>query len=337
MLKVAVIGYGYWGPNLARNFHRSEKTELAAVVDAAEARRQLAEVTYPGVRTTANLEDVLGDTSVDAVAIATPVDTHFDLGGQALRAGKHVLLEKPLTASVEEAEELIRLAEEQKRTLMVDHTFLYCGPVRKLRELVDVEELGEIQYLDSVRVNLGLFRHDINVVWDLAPHDFSIMDYVLQASPTSVVACGATHFDYSPKPLENTAYVHVGFENHLLAHFHVNWLTPVKIRRMLICGSRKMVIYDHLDADNQIKVFDKGVDLVAKEDIHRVLVQYRMGDMYAPKIDQTEPLLTMCEHFADCIKTGTRPISDGQAGLKVVKLLDACDRSLAKDGVKVAV
>jgi predicted dehydrogenase len=335
-VKVGVIGCGYWGPNLIRNFHKIEDCEMAMVADLNPERLKSMKASYPGLKVTSNHEELLTDPSIDAVAIATPVSTHYELAKQALLEGKHVLIEKPLTATVAEGEELVDLAEEKGKKLMVDHTFIYCGPVRKVAELINQGELGDIYYFDSVRVNLGLFRHDVNVIWDLAPHDFSIMDHLLGKTPVSLTAIGANHIGY-PETHENIAYVAVNFDNHVLAHFHLNWLTPVKIRRTLVGGSKKMVIYDHLDPDNQVKVFDKGVDIENREDIHKTLIQYRTGDMYAPKIAQTEPLEEMARHFLDCIKTGKQPLTDGEAGLRVVKLLTACDRSMknGSEAVKI--
>lgn len=334
-IKVGVIGCGYWGPNLVRNFHKVEGCEISAVADLNPKRLDFIKASYPMLKTTSNYQELLEDASIDAIAIATPIYTHHQLAKQALTSRKHVLVEKPLTSSVAESEELIELAAKNDRTLMVDHTFIYCGPVRKIRQLIDQGELGDIYYFDSVRVNLGLFQHDVNVVWDLAPHDFSIMDYLIAKEPVSVSAVGANHIDYTDEPLENIAYVTVNFADHILAHFHLNWLTPVKIRRALIGGSKKMIIYDHLDPDNQVKVFDKGVKLETKEDIHKTLVQYRTGDMYAPKIDQCEPLERMCRHFIDSIENDSKPITDGEAGLRVVKVLEACNESMKNEGKAV--
>jgi len=332
MIKVGVIGCGYWGPNLVRNFYKVKDCKIDAVADLDPERLQFIKSSYPALKATTNYQELLGDHDIDAVAIATPISTHYELAKKALINRKHVLVEKPLTATVHQGQELIELAERYGRILMVDHTFIYCGAVRKIRELIDRGELGEIYYFDSARVNLGLFQHDVNVIWDLAPHDFSIMDHLIGKDPVIVSAIGANHITYTEKPLENIAYVTVLFENQLIAHFHLNWLTPVKIRKTLIGGSKKMVIYDHLDPDNQVKVFDKGVDVETREDIHKTLVQYRTGDMYAPKIDQTEPLEVMCQHFIDCIKNNKRPITDGVAGLRVVKLLEACDKSIKNKG-----
>ena len=335
MIKVGVIGYGYWGPNLVRNFHKVENCEMVAVADFDPKRLQLANTSYPALRVTANPEELLNDSRIDAIVIATPVSTHYELAKKALINGKHVLVEKPLAATVTQAQELIELGQKHRRTLMVDHTFIYSGPVRKIHELIKRGELGEVYYFDSVRVNLGLFQHDVNVVWDLAPHDFSIMDYLIGKDPVSVAAIGAHHINYAEKALENIAYVTISFDNQVLAHFHLNWLSPVKIRRTLIGGSKKMIIYDHLDPDNQVKLFNKGVAVKEREDIHKTLVQYRIGDMFAPKIDQTEPLEIMCRHFIDCIENNRTPITDGVNGLRVVKLLDACDRSMAEGGASI--
>ncbi len=336
MLRLGVVGAGYWGPNLVRNFFKVRDCQVGTVADVDEEKLESLRRLYP-VKTTTSAEEVLSSDDLEAVAIATPIATHYPLVKQALGWGKHVLVEKPLASSAAQAEELIALAEEKRRTLMVDHTFVYTGAVRKIRDLIQSEELGEIYYYDAVRINLGLFQHDVNVLWDLAPHDLSILTYLLDKDPINVSAFGAAPVKWDGWRLESIAYVTVEFADGSLAHLHVNWLSPVKIRRTLIGGSRKIVVYDHLDPDNQVKIFNKGVEIVADRDRYRTLVQYRTGDMTAPKIDQTEALEAVCQHFVECAQTGRRPITDGWAGLRVVRLLEAAQKSMEQRGLLVRV
>jgi predicted dehydrogenase len=334
-IRVGVIGYGYWGPNLVRNFAKVDECQIIAVADVSPKRLQIAQKQHPFLEATTSADEIIKRTDIDALAIATPVATHYALAKSALEHGKHVLVEKPLTEKVSQACELIELANRHKKTLMVDHTFIYSGAVRKIKELITQGEIGDIYYFDSVRVNLGLFQHDVNVLWDLCPHDFSIMSYLIEKEPISVSAIGASHIHYGNKPLESVAYVTVQLEGGILAHFHVNWLSPVKIRRTLIGGSKKMIVYDHLDPDNQVKVYDKGVEVATSEERYQALIQYRTGDMYAPKLDQTEPLELVCKHFVECVRTGKTPLTDGEAGLKVVRLLEAAQQSLQFAGAVV--
>ena len=331
-VRVGVIGCGYWGPNLIRNFVNEPQTEAVAIADLDEGRLNRVGRQYPSVETTTDVEGLLTRDDIDAVAIATPVSTHYELAKAALEQGKHVLLEKPMTASVAEADDLIDLAEQRGRILMVDHTFLYTGAVRKVRELIDQGELGELFYLDSIRINLGLFQHDVNVLWDLAPHDFSIMDHWIGRSPQKVSAMGASPVPYPDKKLASIAYVTVDYGDDVIAHFHVSWLSPLKTRRMLLGGSRKMVVYNHLDVDNQVKVYDKGVEIQSAEERRQYMIQRRMGDMHAPKVDQTEALGLVAQHFAECIQTDQQPLTDGRAGRRVVQLLEASQRSMANGG-----
>lgn len=330
MVRVGVIGCGYWGPNLLRNFMKVRECHVAAVADLDAARLEDVGRLYPGLATTTSVNALLETSEIDAVAIATPVSTHFALTREALRFGKHVLVEKPMCMTVAEGEELIDLAERTGRVLMVDHTFVYTGAVRKIHEIIEAGELGEIYYYDAVRVNLGLFQHDVNVLWDLAVHDFSIMTHLIDKAPVHVSAVGAAPVRWDGWDLASIAYVTIEFGDGTLAHFHVNWLSPVKVRRTLIGGSRKMVIYDHLAADNQVKVYDQGVQILPELERYRTLVEYRTGDMLAPKIDQTEALELVCQHFVDCIRRGTRPITDSRAGLRVVRLLEAAQRSMER-------
>jgi predicted dehydrogenase len=329
---VGLIGYGYWGPNLLRNFVKRPECDVVAVADRDANRLGEAARLYPGLRTCSSSEEVLRDPQIDAVIVSTPISTHFALASEALRNGKHVLIEKPMAATVAHAERLVELAERRRLTLMVDHTFVYSGAVKTIKGLVQSGEVGDVYYYDSVRVNLGLFQQDVNVLWDLAPHDFSIMAHVLGARPTTVWAVGARLPHSKGWKTESLAYVTIEFSDGMLAHFHLNWLSPVKVRRTLIGGSKRMIVYDHLDPDNQVKVFDKGVEMHSEAERYRLLVQYRAGDMWAPKVDQTEALETACGHFLQCVTTGTRPLSDGLAGLENVRLLAAADRSLSQKG-----
>ena len=332
MVRVGVIGYGYWGPNLVRHFAQLRDCRLAAVAESDEARLEQFRRLHPTVRAAALGEELLDASDIDAFAIATPISTHYALAREALLRGKHVLVEKPMTATVSQSKELIGLAEEQDKVLMVDHTFVYSGAVRKIRELVQAGELGEIYYYDAVRINLGRFQRDLNVLWDLAPHDFSIMSYLIDKKPVAVSAVGAAPIRWDGWRPESIAYVTVEYGDGTLGHLHLNWLSPVKIRRALIGGSQKIVVYDHLDPDNQVKIFDKGVDAVTDEDRRRILVQYRTGDMHAPKVDQTEALELACRDFVACVRTGRRPVTDGWAGLRVVQLLEAAQKSLDAKG-----
>lgn len=333
MLRAGVIGYGYWGPNLVRNFAEMPGSQIAAVCDLSPERLALVQRRYPGIKTTLRYRELLTDGTIDAVAIATPVSTHFELAMQALQAGKHVLVEKPLTTTSQQAVRLVEEAERRSRVLMVDHTFVYTGAVRKIRELVASNELGDIYYYDSVRVNLGLFQHDVNVIWDLAVHDLSIMDYLFPCQPRAVSATGMCHVPGEP---ENIAYLTLFFDGCLLAHIHVNWLAPVKVRRTLIGGSQKMVVYDDLEPSEPVKVYDKGITVNGNpESVYQMLVGYRAGDMWAPQVDLTEALGTEVSHFVRCVEEGERPIADGQAGLRVVRILEAATESIAARGQPV--
>jgi predicted dehydrogenase len=332
-MKIGIIGLGYWGPNLVRNFLANKNVESVVCYDLNPKRLESVKQRFPSVETVSDYKTLLTNPAVAAVAVVTPVSTHYRLANEALEAGKHVLVEKPLTDSVKDGCSLINLAEQKKLTLMVDHTFIYTGAVRKIKELIQSGELGEILYYDSVRINLGLFQHDINVLWDLAPHDISIMNYVVAQKPESVSAVGARHFN----DVEDMAYLTVNFANNLIAHFHVNWLSPVKVRRILIGGSKKMIVYDDMDPSEKVKVYDKGVEVQSEEMIRNVLVQYRMGDMYAPNLDQTEALALLCSDFIESIIKGKKPLSDGVAGLDVVKLLEAGQRSLRNGGALVRI
>jgi predicted dehydrogenase len=335
---VGVIGCGYWGPNLLRNFAENETAELSWICDLDPSRLEVMSRRYPAARTTTDYQTILADREVDAVAIATPVGTHFNFAREAIDAGKHVLVEKPLTASVAEAEQLIELAERNKLILMVDHTFVYTGAVRKIKEIVQSGELGDLLYFDATRINLGLFQDDINVVWDLAPHDFSIMDFVIERQPQVLSAIGSCHIKQG---IENIAYVLLRFPNELIAHFHFNWLSPVKIRHTLIAGSRKMVVYDDIEPTEKVRVYDRGVTTTRsenhfdKEAAYRTLVSYRTGDVWVPKVDSTEALHYVCKEFLSAIKEERPPLTDGHAGLRVVRLLEAAQRSIDCGGSPV--
>ncbi len=332
---IGIIGCGYWGPNLLRNFAENEVSDLRWMCDLDAKRLETLRRRYPAAQTTSDYKQLFADPQLDAVVIATPVATHFQFSREALRSGKHVLVEKPFTASVCEAEELIELAEQNGLTLMVDHTFVYTGAVRKIKEMVERGELGDLLYFDSVRINLGLFQRDLNVVWDLAPHDFSIMDFILARQPEAVTATGSCHIEHG---IENIAYVMLKFSDQFIAHFHFNWLAPVKIRRTLIAGSLKMVVYDDIEPTEKIRVYDKGVTAnrldasATKEDAYRTLVSYRTGDVWVPKLDSTEALRHVCQDFLDAIVKSRPPLTDGRAGLRVVRLLEAAQQSIKQGG-----
>lgn len=332
MIRIGVIGYGYWGPNLVRNSFEAKEAEVACVCDLRDDRLSAMSSRYPAIRTTRDCRELIEDPTIDAVAIATPVSTHYELALRALQEGKHVLVEKPLAADTDQVQHLIDVAQKFNRVLMVDHTFVYTGAVRKIRELVETGGLGEIYYYDSVRVNLGLFQHDVNVIWDLAVHDLSIMDYVLPFRPCAVSATGLSHV---PGGTENIAYLTLFFEGSQIAHIHVNWLAPVKLRRTLVGASRKMIVYDDLDQSDKIKVYDKGITVnnhQNPEKLYQMLVGYRTGDMLAPQIDGTEALRREIAHFLHCIQQAAEPETGGAAGLRVVEILQAASQSMAQRG-----
>jgi predicted dehydrogenase len=330
MLHVGVIGYGYWGPNLVRNFVESPHTQVVGVADKARSRLEVVEARYPQIQTSTDAHALIANPAIDAIVVATPVSSHFALAMEALKAGKHVFVEKPLASTSEQSEQLIEEAARRKLVLMVDHTFVYTGAVRKIRELVANGDLGQPYYYDSVRINLGLFQHDVSVLWDLAVHDLSILQYVLPGDPVAISATGMGHFT---SKTENIAYLTLFFPDNLLAHIHVNWLAPVKVRRTLIGGSRRMIIYDDVESSEKIKVYDKGVQISnTPESVHQLLVSYRAGDMWAPRIDSTEALTVEVKEFVQAIETGRRPLTDGEAGWKVVRILEAATQSMAVRG-----
>lgn len=329
MLNIGVIGYGYWGPNLVRNFAEASGAQVTMVADSNPKRLDLVKKRYPAVETVQLSHDLINSPTVDAVVIATPVITHFELALKALQASKHVLVEKPMASSATQAQQLIDEAAKRNLILMVDHTFVYTGAVRKIADLVKNGEIGDVFYYDSTRVNLGLFQHDVNVIWDLAVHDLSIIEFVLNKEPRAVSATGISHVKGQP---ENIAYLTIYYDDNVIAHVNVNWLAPVKIRRTLIGGSKKMIVYDALEPIETIKIYDKGIDLTNTEDIYRTMISYRTGDMYSPKIEATEALLREAEHFIDCINNGKTPETDGASGLRVVKILEAATQSIKQRG-----
>ncbi len=332
MIRVGVIGYGYWGPNIVRNFNNGDVSRVVMVCDARPEALRRVQQAYPRVEVTPDAGELLSSPTVDVVAVVTPVWTHYDLAKAALKNGKHVFVEKPFTFTSAQAEELVNLAEQKRLQIMVDHTFLFTGAVKKIRQLVDDGTLGHLYYYDSTRVNLGLFQHDVNVIWDLAPHDLSIMDYIIQEKAEGVVATAERHLN----GLEDVAFLTFYFPNNIIAHVNVNWLSPVKVRTTLIGGEKKMLVWNDLEADEKIRIYDKGVEKVGDtEGIYDMLVKYRTGDMWAPQVEHTEALKKELEHFVDCIKHNRTPINDGRAGWRVVRMLEAANQSVKQKGTMV--
>ena len=328
MIKVGVIGYGYWGPNIVRNLQGLDSTRAEMVCDRSPSALARARKAYPSIRAVSDPADVLRSPEIDAVAVITPVWSHYELAKTALENGKHVFIEKPFTSSAAQAEELVELAARKRLTIMVDHTFLFTGAVRKIRELTESGALGDLYYYDSLRVNLGLFQHDVSVIWDLAPHDLAIMDHVIKGEPEAIVATGEKHLN----GMEDVAFMTIYFPRNVIAHINVNWLSPVKIRTTLIGGQKKMLVWNDLVADEKIRVYDKGVQIASGEGIRDLLVSYRTGDMWAPQVEQMEALHVELDYFADCIMNGKTPFNDGHAGLRVVRMLEAADASIQKRG-----
>ena len=328
MIKVGVIGYGYWGPNIVRNFHGQADTRVEMLCDKNPDALARAKRNYPAIEVTTDPCEILKSPNIDAVAVITPVWTHYDLAKAALEHGKHVFVEKPFTSTSAQASELIELAARKNLTIMVDHTFLFTGAVRKIRELNDSGVLGDLYYYDSLRVNLGLFQHDVSVIWDLAPHDLSIMDHLIKGNPEAIVATGQKHLN----GVEDVAFMTVYFPNSVIAHINVNRLSPVKIRTTLIGGQKKMLVWNDLVADEKIRVYDRGVNIASGEKVHELLVNYRSGDMWAPQIEQLEALRVELDYFADCIMNSKTPFNDGEAGLRVVRMLEAADCSIKRRG-----
>lgn len=328
MIRVGVIGYGYWGPRIVRNFQTTEECDVRLLCDRSLGALRRAERAHPGVQLTTDPCEVLTSRDIDAIAVVTPVWTHYELAKASLEHGKHVFVEKPFTSTAAQAEELIELAEQKKLQIMVDHTFLFTGAVKKIRQLVQDGTLGNLYYYDSTRVNLGLFQHDVNVIWDLAPHDLSIVDQLFDREPETVIATGQRHLN----GLEDIAYITMYFGSKMIAHINVNWLSPVKVRTTLIGGEKKMLVWNDLAADEKVKVYDKGVEITSGQSLHQLLVSYRSGDMWAPTIEQTEALAAETKYFVDCISNNQTPFNDGVAGLRVVRMLEAADRSLKEQG-----
>jgi predicted dehydrogenase len=333
MINIGIIGYGYWGPNLVRNFSELGGATVASVADRDKKKLELVQRRYPGITVSTNFRDLLDDPSIDAVAIATPVSTHFELGMAALKAGKHLWIEKPMTETSEQARQLVEEAERSQRVLFVDHTFVYTGAVRKMGDIIRSGDLGEVYYYDSTRVNLGLFQRDVNVISDLAVHDFSILDYMLGEHPSAVSASGINHFPGTP---ENLAYVTLFYDSGTIAHINVSWLAPVKVRQILIGGSNKMIAYDDLEPSEKVKIYDKGVSFTDDpKQIYEMRVGYRTGDMWAPKLDGTEALRLGGQHFVDCIENNMVPETSGHLGLRVVELVEAATSSMRDKGKTV--
>lgn len=328
-INFGVIGYGYWGPNIVRNLQAIEGATVVSVCDKNRGVLKNLKNKSPYLKISHNYRQITSSPEIDAVAVVTPVSTHFKLVKEALLNGKHVFVEKPFTSSVKEADELIALAEKKNLKIMIDHTFLFTGAVKKIKELIDSDILGDILYYDSTRVNLGLFQHDVNVIWDLIPHDFAIMDYVIKDRPVAVSAQGVDHFG---RGLENIAYVTVYFKDNMIAHFSVNWLSPVKVRLVLIGGTKKMIAWDDVVADEKLRIYNKGIKTYSQKGIYRLLVDYRLGDMWAPKVDHSEALKCELEYFIKYITSDIAAFNDGCAGLRIIKMLEATDRSLKKGG-----
>ena len=331
LIRFGVIGYGYWGPNVVRNLDRLDQTKVVAVCDKSTAARRKVAKAYTDVLVTEDSAELMSSPQIDAIAVVTPVWTHYELAKSALQNGKHVFVEKPFTSNAAQAQELIELAARKNLKIMVDHTFLFTGAVQKIKQLLQDDALGKLYYYDSTRVNLGLFQHDVNVVWDLAPHDLSIIDHLIQQSPEASSARGQTHLNGH----EDVAFITLYFPDKVIAHINVNWLSPVKIRTTLIGGEKKMLVWNDLEADEKIKIYDKGVNVTSREGLYNLLVHYRSGDMWAPQIEQIEALTRELSYFVECIAKDETPLNDGEAGLRVVRMLEAADQSIAKRGALV--
>ena len=331
VVKFGVIGYGYWGPNVVRNLDQLDQVDVLQVCDLSASARQRAQKAFPELEVTADPSAVLSSPDIDAIAVVTPVWTHFEIARTALENGKHVFVEKPFTSNSAQAQELIELAEKKNLKIMVDHTFLFTGAVRKIRQLLQEDTLGRLYYYDSTRVNLGLFQHDVNVIWDLAPHDLSIMDHLIQQRPEAIVATGQTHLNGH----EDIAFITLYFPDKIIAHINVNWLSPVKMRTTLIGGEKKMLVWNDLTTDEQVRVYDKGVSVSSREGVYNLLVNYRSGDMWAPRLERAEALTHELSYFVDCIINNRTPMNDGHAGMRVVKMLEAASQSLSQRGALV--
>ena len=332
-IRIGAIGYGYWGPNVVRNLYALDNCRVVAICDKNQAALRRANRAFSDIELTTDVTKLLTSPQIDAVAVVTPVWTHFELAKCALENGKHVFVEKPFTSTTQQAEELIELAERKRLKIMVDHTFLFTGSVRKIRQLVDDGTLGPLYYFDSIRVNLGLFQHDVNVMWDLAPHDLSIMNYVIREKAEAVVATGGRHLN----GLADVAFITVYFPSSVVAHINVNWLSPVKIRTTLIGGEKKMLVWDDLEPDEKIKVYDKGITIAGDpQGARETLIGYRTGDMWAPQVSLVEGLRTETQHFLECVTHGRQPLTDGHCGLRLTRILEAAAQSLSQRGQPVA-
>jgi predicted dehydrogenase len=334
MIKVGIVGFGYWGKNLVRNFNTIDNCDLVYVCEKNPVLAKKCAKLYPNINVVSDYNVLLNDECIEAVVIATPVDTHYPLSKAALETGKNVLVEKPLTSSVKEAEELLSIAKDKNLLLMVDHTFLYTGAVKYMKKKLDEDAIGDLQYIDSTRINLGLFQHDVNVLWDLAAHDISICLHLTGGKPDSVDAIGISH---TPNDIENIAFLTLKFKNDLIAHFNCSWISPVKIRQMLIGGDEKMILYNDNEPTEKIKIYDTGFEAKTSEDRTRMLVDYRTGDIHVPKIQNTEALSLMAKDFCSCIETGATPVSDSVLGLNVVKILDAAQQSIKNNASEVLI
>ena len=335
MLTVAVVGCGYWGPNLIRNFNSLSDCKVKIICDTDKKRLSYLANLYPGMKTTTNFNDLIVDDEIDAIAIATPVFLHFELAKKSLSAKKHTFIEKPMASSVKECEELIQIADKNKTTLMIGHTFVYTSAVRKIKEIISNGELGELFYISSRRLNLGLFQKDINVAWDLAPHDISIILFMIGDSPVAVNCQGKSHVNVG---IEDVTNISLDFSNGGFATIHSSWLDPNKVREMIIVGSKKMIVYDDNQTLEKLKVYDKRVEVPPHYDTYAEFhYSYHYGDMYSPYLKQDEPLKAECQHFLDCIKTGSKPDSSGLEGLKVVQILEASSESLKRGGTRVEI
>lgn len=333
-MNIGIIGLGYWGPNLVRNFTNIGNVELKKAVDSRSERENYLKKLCPSAMFSTNADDILNDPDIDAVVIATPVYTHYEFAKKALLNNKHVLIEKPMTSGIDEANELIDISLKKKLVLMVDHTFLYTGAVQKIKQLIETREIGNIKYFDSTRINLGLFQQDINVLWDLAPHDISILNYLVNEKPYSVNANGVSH---THNGIENIAYITVNYESGFIAHFSCSWTSPVKIRMMLIGGDKKMIVYNDLEPTEKIKVYDSGYIHKTDEEKKKILVDYRTGDIYTPKIDTKEALAGMASDFVSAVLNNTTPVSDYKSGLEVIKILEASQNSIKNKGKEILI
>ena len=326
MYNVGVIGFGYWGPNIVRNFIQNKDCNVKYICDKNQNSLDRAKNLYPTINIISDSEEIFQDNKIDIVCIVTPVKNHFKLAKRALESGKHIFLEKPMVQSIEEADILIELAKNNSLVCAVDHTFLFTGSVEKIKDIIESGEIGDVLYFDSTRINLGLFQHDVNVIWDLAPHDLSILFHITNYKPTAITANGVDHLNSG---LVDIAYLTLHYENNMIANFHVNWLSPVKIRRLIIGGSKKMLIYDDMEPSEKIKIYDKGIEIKKPEEIHKLLVNYRSGDIVVPKISSKEALKNEIESFIENIRCGENSfINDMQNGRKIIEVLEASNISI---------